>query len=80
MDHVKLPHEKLFVLPLEAILKNNIALHYFLEYMTSIKAEHYVNLYLNIECESIHESCLHYELDSHVILIHCEPKNKIFPN
>ena len=43
------PNTKLFNLPLEVILKNNIALSYFIDYMTSINCQHIVFFYLNIE-------------------------------
>ena len=43
------PNTKLFALPLEVILKNNIALSYFIDYMTSIGSQHTVFFYLNIE-------------------------------
>ncbi|KAL1116862.1 hypothetical protein AAG570_005331 [Ranatra chinensis] len=40
---------KLFQLPLDVIMKNNIALSYFMDYMTSIGAQNYLFFYLNIE-------------------------------
>jgi len=43
------PNTKLFNLPLEVILKNNIALSYFIDYMTAIGCQHFVFFYLNIE-------------------------------
>ena len=43
------PNTKLFNLPLEVILKNNIALSYFIDYMTAINSQHFVFFYLNIE-------------------------------
>ena len=43
------PNTKLFNLPLEVILKNNIALSYFIDYMTAISCQHFVFFYLNIE-------------------------------
>ena len=43
------PNTKLFNLPLEVILKNNIALSYFIDFMTSINCQHIVFFYLNIE-------------------------------
>ena len=39
----------LFVLPLNVILKNNVALSYFIEYMSSIGAQAYLFFYLNVE-------------------------------
>ena len=45
------PNTKLFNLPLEVILKNNIALSYFIDFMTSINCQHIVFFYLNIEAE-----------------------------
>ena len=43
------PNTKLFNLPLEVILKNNIALSYFIDYMTAISSQHIIFFYLNIE-------------------------------
>jgi len=43
------PNTKLFNLPLEVLLKNNIALSYFIDYMTSISSQHIIFFYLNIE-------------------------------
>jgi len=43
------PNTKLFALPLEVILKNNIALSYFIDYMTAIGCQYLVFFYLNIE-------------------------------
>merc|ERR1719225_1614641 len=43
------PNTKLFNLPLEVILKNNIALSYFIDYMTAVSSQHFVFFYLNIE-------------------------------
>ena len=43
------PNTKLFNLPLEVILKNNIALSYFIDYMTAINSQHIIFFYLNIE-------------------------------
>ena len=40
---------KLFELPLEVLLKNNVAISYFIDYMTSIGCQSYVFFYLNIE-------------------------------
>ncbi|XP_043498083.1 sorting nexin-13-like isoform X2 [Polistes fuscatus] len=42
------PGQKLVNLPLDELLKNNIALSYFIDYMTSINAEAYLYFYLNI--------------------------------
>lgn len=42
------PGHKLVNLPLDALLKNNIALSYYIDYMTSIGAEAYLFFYLNI--------------------------------
>nr|XP_045621515.1 sorting nexin-13-like isoform X1 [Procambarus clarkii] len=50
LDYQHLARGKLFQLPLEAILKNSLTLDHFLNYMASINAQHYINLYLNIEC------------------------------
>ncbi|XP_043466111.1 sorting nexin-13-like [Leptopilina heterotoma] len=43
-----LPGHKLIHLPLDELLKNNIALSYFIDFMTSINAEAYLYFYLNI--------------------------------
>merc|ERR1719189_88397 len=43
------PNTKLFNLPLEVILKNNIALSYFIDYMTAVSSQHIIFFYLNIE-------------------------------
>lgn len=43
------PGYKLFCLPLDVVLKNNIALAYFIDYMTSIGAQAYLFFYLNVE-------------------------------
>ncbi|XP_020290233.1 sorting nexin-13-like isoform X2 [Pseudomyrmex gracilis] len=43
-----IPGQKLVNLPLDELLKNNIALSYFIDYMTSINAEAYLFFYLNI--------------------------------
>ncbi|XP_034255128.1 sorting nexin-13 [Thrips palmi] len=40
---------KLFSLPLDVVLKNNIALSYFIEYMSNIDAQAYLFFYLNVE-------------------------------
>ena len=40
---------KLFALPLEVILKSNIALSFFIDYMSSIGCQAYIFFYLNIE-------------------------------
>ncbi|XP_058808919.1 sorting nexin-13-like isoform X2 [Phymastichus coffea] len=42
------PGHKLVNLPLDELLKNNIALSYFIDYMTNINAEVYLYFYLNI--------------------------------
>jgi len=43
------PGLKLFVLPLDVILKNNCALSYFIDYMTSVGCQAYIFFYRNIE-------------------------------
>ncbi|XP_033608688.1 sorting nexin-13 isoform X2 [Cryptotermes secundus] len=43
------PGTKLFSLPLDVVLKNNIALSYFIDYMSSIGAQAYLFFYLNVE-------------------------------
>lgn len=40
---------KLFMLPLDVMLKNNIALSYFIDYMTNVGAQAYLFFYLNVE-------------------------------
>ncbi|RWS17369.1 sorting nexin-like protein [Dinothrombium tinctorium] len=40
---------KLFQIPFDVVLKNNVALSYFIEYMSSIGAQGYVYFYLNVE-------------------------------
>nr|CAD7199485.1 unnamed protein product [Timema douglasi] len=48
-NHLLTPGCKLFSLPLDVILKNNIALSYFIDYMSSIGAQAYLFFYLNVE-------------------------------
>lgn len=43
------PGLNLFPLPIEVVLKNNIALSYFIDYMSSIGCQSYIFFYLNIE-------------------------------
>jgi sorting nexin-13 len=43
------PGLRLFDLPIDVILKNNIALSYFIDYMTSIGCQSYLFFYLTIE-------------------------------
>ncbi|XP_059091877.1 sorting nexin-13-like [Tigriopus californicus] len=43
------PGLTLFPLPIEVVLKNNIALSYFIDYMSSIGCQSYIFFYLNIE-------------------------------
>ena len=47
-NRLLIPGQKLVNLPLDELLKNNIALSYFIDYMTSINAETYLYFYLNI--------------------------------
>ncbi|XP_076166937.1 sorting nexin-13 [Ptiloglossa arizonensis] len=47
-NRLLIPGQKLVNLPLDELLKNNIALSYFIDYMTSINAESYLYFYLNI--------------------------------
>lgn len=47
-NRLLMPGQKLVNLPLDELLKNNIALSYFIDYMTSINAESYLFFYLNI--------------------------------
>lgn len=43
------PGLKLFSLPMEVVIKNNLALSYFIDYMTSISCQAYIFFYLNVE-------------------------------
>ena len=43
------PGLKLFSLPIEVIMKNNIAIGYFIDYMSFLGCASYVYFYLNIE-------------------------------
>ncbi|XP_012252806.2 sorting nexin-13-like isoform X1 [Athalia rosae] len=47
-NRLLVPGHKLVNLPLDELLKNNIALSYYIDYMTSIGAEGYLFFYLNI--------------------------------
>lgn len=47
-NRLLIPGQKLVNLPLDELLKNNIALSYFIDYMTSINAEAYLFFYLNV--------------------------------
>ncbi|XP_023248571.1 sorting nexin-13-like [Copidosoma floridanum] len=47
-NRLLVPGHKLVNLPLDELLKNNIALSYFIDYMTSVSAEAYLYFYLNI--------------------------------
>ncbi|XP_063987704.1 sorting nexin-13-like [Diachasmimorpha longicaudata] len=47
-NRLLVPGHKLVNLPLDELLKNNIALSYFIDYMTSVNAEAYLYFYLNI--------------------------------
>ncbi|KAK2144441.1 hypothetical protein LSH36_757g01003 [Paralvinella palmiformis] len=44
------PGQKLYNLPFDVVLNNNVALSYFIEFMTSIGAQAYLFFYLTIEC------------------------------
>uniref|UniRef100_A0A1B6BYU1 Sorting nexin-13 n=1 Tax=Clastoptera arizonana TaxID=38151 RepID=A0A1B6BYU1_9HEMI len=48
-SHILNTGVELFSLPLDVILKNNIALSYFIDYMTSISAQSYLFFFLNVE-------------------------------
>jgi hypothetical protein len=48
------PGTKLFSLPLDVVLKNNIALSYFIDYMSSIGAQAYLFFYLNVEGKQLY--------------------------
>ena len=43
------PGLELFALPVEVLLKNNVALSYFIDFMSSIGCQAYIFFYLNIE-------------------------------
>ena len=60
MDYYKMLScgTKLFQLPLDVVMKNNIALSYFMDYMTSIGAQNYLFFYLNIEGTQLNTSFL----------------------
>ncbi|XP_011499645.1 PREDICTED: sorting nexin-13-like [Ceratosolen solmsi marchali] len=47
-NRLLVPGHKLINLPLDELLKNNIALSYFIDYMTNVNAEAYLYFYLNI--------------------------------
>lgn len=40
---------KMFQIPFEVTVKNNVALSYFFEYMSGINAQSYLNFYLNVD-------------------------------
>jgi sorting nexin-13 len=54
---------KLFVLPVDVILKNSIALSYFIDYMTSIGCQSYLFFYLNVEGWKV-KGCSHVFLSN----------------
>lgn len=43
------PGQKLVSLPLDVILKNNVALSYFIDFMSSVNGQGYLYFYLNVE-------------------------------
>ncbi len=43
------PGQKLYTLPFDVVLNNNIALSYFIEFMTSIGYQAYLFFYLTVE-------------------------------
>lgn len=49
MDVSKLSGQKLYSLPLDVVLNNNIALSYFIEFMVTIGSQSYLFFYLNVE-------------------------------
>lgn len=57
---------KLFSLPLDVVLKNNIALSYFIEYMSSIDAQSYLFFYLNVE--GIADQMFYFKITYTIIL------------
>jgi hypothetical protein len=50
---------KLFVLPVDVLLKNSIALSYFIDYMTTIGCQAYLFFYLNVEGWKVSEDKPH---------------------
>lgn len=48
-DYAKLETLKRIKLPLEVVLKNNVALSYFIDYISGVGQQAYLFLYLNIE-------------------------------
>lgn len=48
-DYTKLENLRKIKLPLEVILKNNVALSYFIDYISGVGQQAYLFLYLNIE-------------------------------
>lgn len=60
---------KLFSLPLDVVLKNNIALSYFIEYMSSIDAQSYLFFYLNVE--GIADQMFYFKITYTIILNLC---------
>ena len=71
------PGLSLFALPIEVILKNNIALSYFMDYMTSIGCQAYIYFYLNIEGwkVSAEQQLQAIELESFQQQANCPPDN-----
>lgn len=64
---------KLFLLPLDVVLKNNIALSYFIDYMSSIGAQAYLFFYLNVEGWRV--SAEHQVSDMEMQKINAPPNN-----
>lgn len=48
-DYAKLETLRRIKLPLEVVLKNNVALSYFIDYISGVGQQAYLFLYLNIE-------------------------------
>ncbi|KAK2174391.1 hypothetical protein NP493_802g01012 [Ridgeia piscesae] len=49
MNKLMVPGHRLYSLPFDGVLHNNVALSYFLEFMTSIGAQGYIFFYLTVE-------------------------------
>lgn len=47
---------RLYQLPLDIILKNNVALSYLLDFMTSLGSQAYIFFLLNAEGEDFHQN------------------------
>ena len=50
-QRVESPSYQLFSLPLDVILRNNVALSFFIDFMTNVGAQVYIYLYLTLQCK-----------------------------